>query len=196
MTTINVKHKPIRLAILDRDGVINEDSDAYIKSPEEWKPIPGSLEAIARLHRAGWHVVVATNQSGIARDLFDLDMLVRIHEKMHRCVTAAGGLIDAIFFCPHGPGDDCDCRKPKPGLYLDIARRLRISLEGIPAIGDSLQDLQAASAAGARPILVRTGKGMKTLGTNGIAKDVPVFSNLASAVDALLTINQNDNPVT
>jgi D-glycero-D-manno-heptose 1,7-bisphosphate phosphatase len=184
----------MRLVILDRDGVINEDSDEYIKSPEEWKPIPGSLEAIFRLHRAGWHVVVVTNQSGIARRLFDLDMLVRIHEKMHRCVSEAGGLIDAIFFCPHGPDDNCNCRKPKPGLYLDIARRLRISLHGVPAIGDSLQDLQAASTAGARPILVRTGKGIKTLGTTGITNDVPVFSNLASAVDALLTINLPDDP--
>jgi D-glycero-D-manno-heptose 1,7-bisphosphate phosphatase len=182
----------MRLVILDRDGVINEDSDAYIKSPEEWKPIPGSVEGIARLHRAGWHVIVVTNQSGIARKLFDLDILFRIHEKMHRCVSEAGGLIDAIFFCPHGPHDNCDCRKPKPGLYLDIARRLRISLQGVPAIGDSLLDLQAARAAGARPILVRTGKGAETLGTSGIANDVPVFSNLASAVDALLSIELAD----
>jgi D-glycero-D-manno-heptose 1,7-bisphosphate phosphatase len=183
----------MRLVILDRDGVINEDSDAYIKSPEEWKPIRGSLEAIARLHRAGWRVVVVTNQSGIARRLFDLDMLMRIHEKMHRQVSEAGGVIDAVFFCPHGPDDNCDCRKPKPGLYLDLARRVRISLQGVPAIGDSLQDLQAAHAAGARPILVRTGKGMRVLGSGAIPAEVPVFSNLASAVDALLSIDTADD---
>src|SRR5690606_4302045 len=105
-----------RVIILDRDGVINEDSDEYIKSPQEWIPIPGSLEAIARLHRAGWRVVVATNQSGVARGLFDIDTLMRIHEKMHRAVEEAGGRIEAVFFCPHGPDDACQCRKPRPGL--------------------------------------------------------------------------------
>ena len=169
----------MQLIILDRDGVINEDSDDFIKSPGEWQPIRGSLEAIARLHRAGWHVVVATNQSGIARDLFDLDTLMRIHKKMHRAVRDTGGLIDAVFFCPHGPDDDCACRKPKPGLYNDIARRLRIDLKGIPAIGDSLRDLQAARAAGARPLLVRTGKGPQTLIHPELDVDVPVFNDLA-----------------
>ena len=183
----------MQLIILDRDGVVNEDSAAYIKSPEEWKPIPGSLEAIARLHRAGWHVIVATNQSGIARKLFDSDTLARIHEKMHRSVSDAGGLIDAIFFCPHGPHDNCNCRKPRPGLFLDIARRLRISLQGVPAIGDSLQDLHAAKAAGARPILVRTGKGAVTLDTYDTSIVVPVYDNLACAVDDLLAVNQSNN---
>jgi len=177
----------MQLIILDRDGVINEDSDGYIKSPEEWRPLPGSLEAIARLHRAGWRVVIATNQSGIARGLFDLDTLMRIHEKMHRRVRDAGGLIDAVFFCPHGPDDNCTCRKPKPGLFHDIAKRLRIDLRGTPAIGDSLHDLQAARAAGARPVLVRTGKGARTLTHPELDADVPVFDDLASAVDALLT---------
>lgn len=176
----------MQLIILDRDGVINEDSDDYIKSPEEWQPIPGSLEAIARLHRAGWHVVVTTNQSGIARGLFDLDTLMRIHKKMHRAVRDTGGQIDAVFFCPHGPDDDCACRKPKPGLYHDIARRLRIDLKGVPAIGDSLRDLQAARAAGARPLLVRTGKGPQTLVHPELDVDVPVFNDLASAADAVL----------
>ena len=183
----------MRLVILDRDGVINEDSAAYIKSPEEWIPIPGSLEAIARLHRAGWHVVVATNQSGIARRLFDPDILVRIHEKMHRSVSGAGGLIDAIFFCPHGPHDNCNCRKPRPGLFLDIARRLRITLHGVPAIGDSLHDLHAARAAGANPILVRTGKGDGTHIACDTSIDVPVYDNLACTVDDLLTIAHRDN---
>ena len=177
----------MQLVILDRDGVINQDSGEYIKSPDEWIPIPGSLEAIARLHRAGWRVVVATNQSGIARDLFDLDTLMRIHEKMHRAVQETGGLLDAVFFCPHGADDDCDCRKPRPGLFHDIARRLRINMKGVPAIGDSLRDLQAARNAGAHPILVKTGKGSETLEHPGLEPDVPVFNNLASAVDALLT---------
>jgi D-glycero-D-manno-heptose 1,7-bisphosphate phosphatase len=177
----------MQLVILDRDGVINEDSPAYIKSPEEWIPIPGSLEAIARLHRAGWYVVVATNQSGIARRLFDPDMLVRIHEKMRRSVAEAGGRIDAIFFCPHGPHDNCACRKPKPGLFLDIARRLRISLEGIPAVGDSLADLHAARAAGAHPILVKTGKGAEALAACEHPSAVSIYDNLASTVDQLLS---------
>jgi D-glycero-D-manno-heptose 1,7-bisphosphate phosphatase len=183
----------MQLVILDRDGVINEDSDAYIKSPDEWIPIPGSLEAIARLHRAGWHVVVVTNQSGIARNLFDTDSLVRIHDKMRRCVADAGGLIDAIFFCPHDPHDNCNCRKPKPGLFLDLARRLRISLNGVPAIGDSLHDLHAARAAGAHPILVRTGKGAAIPDNCVTSIDVPVHDNLSRAVDDLLADNQNDN---
>jgi D-glycero-D-manno-heptose 1,7-bisphosphate phosphatase len=183
----------MQLVILDRDGVINEDSADYIKSPEEWIPIPGSLEAIARLHHAGWHVVVATNQSGIARKLFDPDILMRIHEKMHRSVSDAGGQIEAIFFCPHGPNDNCSCRKPRPGLFLDIAHRLRISLHGVPTIGDSLHDLQASQAAGANPILVRTGKGNGTLIAHSSSIDVPVYDNLATAVDDLLAIRYRDN---
>jgi D-glycero-D-manno-heptose 1,7-bisphosphate phosphatase len=177
----------MQLVILDRDGVINEDSDDYIKSPEEWQPIPGSLAAIARLHRAGWRVIVATNQSGVARGLFSTDTLIRIHEKMYRAVNNAGGQIDAVFFCPHVPDDNCQCRKPRPGLLLDIANRLQIDLSGVPAIGDSLRDMQAARAAGATPMLVRTGKGAATLGHPGLDPAVPVFRDLAGAVDALLT---------
>ncbi|MCK5479908.1 MAG: D-glycero-beta-D-manno-heptose 1,7-bisphosphate 7-phosphatase [Gammaproteobacteria bacterium] len=176
----------MKLVILDRDGVINEDSDDYIKSPAEWKPIRGSLEAIARLHRAGWRIVVATNQSGIARKLFDLDSLARIHETMQRQVRDAGGMIDAVFFCPHGPDDHCDCRKPEPGMLRDIARRLHIELTGVPAVGDSLRDIQAAQAAGASPILVKTGKGSITVNNPGFDKTVPVFNDLYSAVDSLL----------
>jgi D-glycero-D-manno-heptose 1,7-bisphosphate phosphatase len=177
----------MQLIILDRDGVINEDSDTFIKSPAEWKPIRGSLEAIARLHRAGWRVVIATNQSGIARKLFDLDMLSRIHETMHRQVAESGGLIDAVFFCPHGPDDQCDCRKPKPGMFYDISGRLRISLKGVPAIGDSLRDIQAARAAGAAPMLVKTGKGTDTASNPELDKNVPVYNDLYSAVNALLS---------
>ena len=176
----------MKLVILDRDGVINEDSDDFIKSPSEWKPIRGSLEAIARLHRGGWRVVVATNQSGIARKLLDLDTLARIHETMQRQIGDAGGMIDAVFFCPHGPNDHCDCRKPAPGMLHDIARRLHTDLTGVPAIGDSLRDIQAATAAGASPILVRTGKGGRTVDAAGLDKNVPVFNDLYSAVDSIL----------
>jgi len=176
----------MQLIILDRDGVINEDSDDFIKSPSEWNPIRGSLEAIARLHRAGWRVVVATNQSGIARKLFDLDTLARIHETMHRRVIESGGLIDAVFFCPHGPDDGCRCRKPLPGMFHDIAERLHINLAGVPAIGDSLRDLQAAQAAGASPILVKTGKGFGTVSQPDFDRSLPVFNDLYSAVNHLL----------
>lgn len=177
------------LIILDRDGVINEDSDAFIKSPDEWQALPGSLEAIAQLTNAGWQVVVATNQSGIARKLFDLDTLHAIHDKMHRQVREYGGVIDAIFFCPHGPKDDCECRKPLPGLFTDIANRLNTSLHNVPCVGDSLRDIQAAQAVGAQPILVRTGKGTKTLYADEGIDGVPVYCDLKQAVHALL----NDN---
>ena len=176
----------MQLIILDRDGVINEDSDEFIKSPQEWTPIRGSLEAIARLHRAGWRVVVATNQSGIARKLFDLDTLARIHETMHRRVIETGGLIEAVFFCPHGPDDRCTCRKPLPGMFHDIAERLRIDLQGVPAIGDSLRDIQAAQTAGAAPLLVKTGKGFGTVSHPDFDPSVPVFNDLYSAVKHLL----------
>jgi len=174
------------LIILDRDGVINEDSDHFIKSPDEWRPLPGSLEAIAALKNAGWQIVVATNQSGIARKLFDLDTLHAIHDKMHRMVREYGGEIDAIFFCPHGPKDECDCRKPLPGLFDQIANRLDTSLENVPSIGDSLRDIEAAKTAGAQPVLVRTGKGTKTLYSAQGIEDVPVYCDLKQAVNALL----------
>ncbi len=157
-------HAP--LIILDRDGVINFDSDDYIKSPDEWQPIPGSLEAIARLTHAGWHVAVATNQSGVERGLFDIDVLHAIHTKMIHAVTEKGGKIDAIFFCPHAPNTGCGCRKPAPGLFHDIAARYGRSLKGVPAVGDSLRDLQAAAALECSPWLVLTGKGTDTRGAN------------------------------
>lgn len=175
------------LIILDRDGVINHDSDDFIKSPAEWEPIEGSLEAIARLNYAGYKVVVITNQSGIARGLLDVETLNRIHSKMHRVLAQVGGKIEAIFFCPHGPDDKCDCRKPKDGAYRELANRLRISLENTVAVGDSLRDIQAAQSAGAKPILVRTGKGERTL-KKGIPKGVPVYDNLAAVADALLEV--------
>ncbi len=177
----------MKLVILERDGVINENLHDAVTSPAEWKPIPGSLAAIARLHRAGWRIVVATNQDGIARKQLDMDALVLIHDKMHRAVTEAGGLIDAVFFCPHAAVEDCECRKPKPGLFLDIARRLRVDLKSVPVIGHSLDDLQAARAVGAHPILVKTGKGAETLTHPDLGSNVSVFRDLTSAVDALLT---------
>jgi D-glycero-D-manno-heptose 1,7-bisphosphate phosphatase len=176
----------MKLVILDRDGVINEDSDAYIKSPAEWVPIAGSLEAIARLNHAGFRVVVATNQSGIARGLFDMGTLDAIHQRLHGELARVGGQLDGIYFCPHGPDDRCTCRKPEPGLFEEIALRTGTALEGVPAVGDSLRDLAAARAVGALPFLVRTGKG--SAAEHQLPPDwgVPVYDDLAAVVTALL----------
>ncbi|MDO9226932.1 MAG: D-glycero-beta-D-manno-heptose 1,7-bisphosphate 7-phosphatase [Pseudomonadota bacterium] len=176
----------MKLVILDRDGVINFDSDQFIKNPQEWQPIPGSLEAIARLCQAGYRVVVASNQSGVGRGLFDMSTLNDIHAKMHKLVAQSGGRIDAVFFCPHAADSRCNCRKPKPGLFQEIAVRLRRDLHGVPAIGDSLRDLQAALAVGARPMLVKTGKGLRTLEGGQMPEDTPVYEDLADAVQAIL----------
>ena len=176
----------MKLVILDRDGVINHDSDHYIKSPDEWKPIDGSLEAIARLSHEDYAVVVATNQSGVGRGLFDMDTLNAIHEKMIAAVTNAGGRIDAIFFCPHTNIDECDCRKPKPGLLREIQTRFNVDMSQTPVIGDSLRDLEAAIAIGARPMLVLTGKGRKTAKDPKLPKHIPSFANLAEAVEHIL----------
>jgi D-glycero-D-manno-heptose 1,7-bisphosphate phosphatase len=177
---------PMKLIILDRDGVINEDSDAYIKSPDEWIPIPGSLDAIARLTHAGYRVVVATNQSGIGRGLFDLETLNLIHKKMHRMAQEAGGVIEAVFFCPDV--DEANpYRKPNPGMLLEIGRRLNCGLQGVPVVGDSLRDIRAARAANARPLLVRTGKGAATLEHQGeCCANVMAFDNLAALADYLI----------
>jgi D-glycero-D-manno-heptose 1,7-bisphosphate phosphatase len=174
-----------KLIILDRDGVINHDSDLYIKSPEEWVPIPGSLDAIARLNQWGYRVAVCTNQSGIGRGLFDMDTLNAIHEKMIKAAAHAGGTIDAVFFCPHTNADNCDCRKPKPGMLMEIAARYNVSLAGVPVIGDSLRDLQSALAVGAQPMLVLTGKGKKTKLDPALPEGTPVFPDLAAAVKKL-----------
>lgn len=176
----------MRLIILDRDGVINQDSDNYIKSVEEYIPLPGSLEAIARLNQAGYRVAVATNQSGIARGLYDVATLNAMHDKLRRLLAAVGGEIEMIAFCPHGPDDQCACRKPNPGMYLEIAERLDTPLAGVPVIGDSLRDLQAAQAVNARPILVRTGKGERTIARGEGLEDIPIYADLAAAVAALL----------
>jgi D-glycero-D-manno-heptose 1,7-bisphosphate phosphatase len=151
-------HHTMRLVILDRDGTINEDRDDYVKSPEEWIPVPGALEAIARLNHNGWHTVVATNQSGIGRGLFDMAALNAMHAKMHQLLATHGGRIDAVFFCPHTSEDHCDCRKPQPGLFRQIGERFSVDLAEVPVVGDSLRDLQAGVAVGCRPHLVRSGK--------------------------------------
>ena len=174
------------LIILDRDGVINRDSDEFIKSPAEWQPIEGSLEAIAKLNHAGYRVVVITNQSGIARGLIDVDTLSRIHSKMRRMLSQVGGKLEAILYCPHGPEDGCGCRKPQGGAYSELAHRLRIDLTDVPAVGDSLRDLQAAKAVGARPILVKTGKGEATLNDPDLPENIEVYDDLSEAVNALL----------
>ncbi|MGS1117193.1 D-glycero-beta-D-manno-heptose 1,7-bisphosphate 7-phosphatase [Castellaniella sp. UC4442_H9] len=180
----------MKLIILDRDGVINEDSGAFIKTPDEWIPLPGSLEAMGRLTQAGWTVVVASNQSGIARGLFTMETLGAIHTRMRQAVAAAGGRIDAIFFCPHGPDEGCACRKPNPGMLHDIAKRLDVRLEGVPVVGDSLRDLQAAAACNCRPWLVLTGKGRATWDTHGPTGGLPagteVRDDLAAVADALI----------
>lgn len=176
----------MKLIILDRDGVINQDSDAFIKSPDEWIPIPGSLEAIARLTKAGYSVVVATNQSGLGRKLFDITTLNAIHQKMQASVKALGGSIPAVMFCPHLPTDNCDCRKPKAGMFLTIGKRFDVDLAGIPAVGDSLRDLQAGFLAGCKPYLVLTGKGKQTVEKGGLPPETVIFDDLAAVAAHLL----------
>ncbi len=175
-----------KLIILDRDGVINFDSDQFIKNPEEWKPIPGSLEAIARLCQADYRVVVATNQSGISRGLFDMPTLNAIHDKMHKACAHVGGRIDAVFFCPHTNDANCACRKPKSGMFEEIAARYGVNLKGVPAVGDSLRDLQAAARMEAQPILVLTGKGTKTQAQGGLPEGTLTYPDLAAVVAALV----------
>jgi len=176
----------MKLIILDRDGVINYDSDQFIKSPEEWKPLPGSLEAIARLCQAGYRVVVATNQSGVGRGLFDMPALNAIHAKMHKACAQVGGRIDAVFFCPHAADANCGCRKPKSGMIAEIAERYSMDLHDVPSVGDSLRDLEASSRLGAQPILVLTGKGHKTQAKGGLPQGTLVYPDLAAVVATLV----------
>ena len=184
-----VATRAARLIVLDRDGVINRDSEQYIKSPDEWHPVPGSLEAIARLNHAGFRVVVATNQSGVGRGLLDFATLTAIHERMHRTLAQVGGRIDAVFFCPHAADSRCECRKPKPGMLIEIGRRFDVDMTGVPVIGDSLRDLQAAEAVGALPVLVLTGKGERTLREGGFPSQTLIFPDLAFAASALLAVD-------
>jgi D-glycero-D-manno-heptose 1,7-bisphosphate phosphatase len=180
------KPEATKLIILDRDGVINQDSDTFIKTPDEWIPIPGSLEAIARLNQADYRVVVATNQSGIARGIFNIMALNAIHQKMHAAAQSVGAEIDAVFFCPHSADDSCDCRKPQPGMLQTIAKRFDVSLRGLPMIGDSLRDLQAGFVVGCAPYLVLTGKGESTKAKGGLPPGTTSYPNLAAVVDHLL----------
>ena len=176
----------MKLAILDRDGVINFDSDQFIKSPAEWRPIPGSIEAIARMNQNGYRVAVATNQSGIGRGLFDMATFNAINDKMMEMVFRQGGRIDALFFCPHTASEECNCRKPRTGMLEEIAARFHTELKGVPSIGDSLKDLQAAESVGAQPILVLTGKGAKTQQEGELPKKSLIFADLAEAARHLI----------
>lgn len=175
----------MKLIILDQTGVINQSSDAFIKTPEEWIPIPGSLDAIARLTHSGYRVVIATNQSGIGRGLLDMATYNAINDKMYKAVNQAGGRIDAIFFCPHTNADKCSCRKPATGLLDEIMQRYGVNLKNAPAVGDSLKDLQAAAAVGAIPMLVLTGNGQTTRTAKEIPAGTRIFENLAAVADAL-----------
>lgn len=176
----------MKLIILGRNGVINEVREDDIKSPDEWLPIAGSLEAIADLNQAGYRIIIATNQPGLARGLFDINALNATHRKLHDELERVGGHVDAIFFCPHRPRDNCDCRLPKPGLLRQISKRFYCDLKGIPVIGDNQSHLDAAKAVGAQPILVLTGHGKKTRGRLIENSQIPIFPNLAAAVDDLL----------
>ena len=175
----------MKLIVLDRDGTINYDSDDFIKHPDEWRPIPGSIEAIARFTQAGWRVVVATNQSGIGRGILDMATLNAIHAKMHRAVNQAGGRIEAVFYCPDTDESHSPCRKPNPGMFHAIAERLNVPLDRAPCVGDSLRDLQAAAAVGAQPILVLTGKGRKTRAAGNLPEATEVYPDLAAVAQAL-----------
>jgi len=178
------------LVILDRDGVINYDSSDYIKTPGEWLPIPGSLEAIGKLKRSGYRVAIATNQSGLARDYFSEYTLANIHQKMQQLLADRFDTqIDLIAWCPHLPDEGCSCRKPAPGLLSQIAEEFKVELKGVWFIGDSLKDLQAAAAVGAQPVLVKTGKGLDTSSSNELPSETLVYADLAGAVDELLKRN-------
>lgn len=185
----------MKLIILDRDGVINYDSAEFIKSPAEWQILPGSAEAIAQLTQAGYTVTVASNQSGVARGYFDLETLAAIHQKMRDTVAAKGGKIDTIFFCPHGPADNCLCRKPKPGLFQQIARHYQMDLTNVPAVGDSARDLEAAAAAKCRPLLVLTGNGKKTKAKLVDFPSQQIFPDLAAVTNYLLTTAITRHPL-
>jgi D-glycero-D-manno-heptose 1,7-bisphosphate phosphatase len=182
---------PLKLIILDRDGTINEDRDDFIKSPDEWEPVPGALEAIARLNHAGWHTVVASNQSGLGRGLFDMATLNAIHLKMNQLLAKQGGRIDAVFFCPHAPDEGCQCRKPLPGLFEQIGERYGVRMSDVPVVGDSLRDLQAGAALGCPTHLVRSGKAARLdpLEIEALCRQVPgtvVHADLAAFAEFLI----------
>jgi D-glycero-D-manno-heptose 1,7-bisphosphate phosphatase len=190
----HMQSEAARFVILDRDGVINRDSPDYIKSPDEWIPIPGSLEAIARLNHAGFTVVVATNQSGVGRGLFTINDLNAIHEKFQRALDRVGGHVDGIFFCPHTPEARCGCRKPEPGLLEAISARCGFPLAAVPVIGDSARDAQAAIAVGARPIMVRTGKGAECHAAHPELHRYDWYDDLATATCYLIDDRASSGP--
>ena len=177
----------MKLVVLDRDGVINFDSVHFIKSTNEWIPIPGSLEAIALLNQNGYRVAIATNQSGISRGLFDMVTLNAIHDKMHKALNQLGGRVDAMFYCPHSAEDHCSCRKPKPGMMEEIGKRFGMDMKGVPIVGDALRDLQAGAVLGMQPILVRTGKGEETIAAGGLPEGTLIFADLAEAVQHIIS---------
>ncbi len=183
-------HNAVKLVILDRDGTINEDRDDYVKSEADWTPLPGALEAIARLNHAGWHVVVASNQSGLGRGLFDVAALNAMHAKMHKLLAVAGGRVEAIFYCPHAPDQACNCRKPASGLFEQIGERYGLSLHGVPTVGDSVRDLIAGVAVGCAPHLVLTGKGAALRGVSPLPDSFPpgtqVHENLLAFAEHLV----------
>jgi D-glycero-D-manno-heptose 1,7-bisphosphate phosphatase len=188
----------MKLVILDRDGTINSDSDDFVKTPDEWLPLPGSLEAIARLNHAGWHVVIASNQSGLGRGLFDVASLNAMHAKMHKMLAAVGGRIDAVFYCPHSPEESCTCRKPLPGLFEQIGARFGVQLAGVPTAGDSLRDLQAGAAAGCEPHLVLTGKSFRYRGggqPEGLPAGTMLHADLPAFADFILERGARPLPV-
>lgn len=187
-------HHIPKLVVLDRDGVINLDSDYFVKSPDEWIPIPGSLEAIAMLNHAGYRVVVASNQSGIGRGLFEMSALNAMHQKMHKALLALGGRVDAVFFCPHTAAEECGCRKPKAGMLHQIAERFDVDLRGVPVVGDSLRDLQAGVEVGCAPHLVKTGKGLRTLEKGGLPPDTRVHDDLHAFVETFLAERATATP--
>ncbi len=180
----------MKLVILDRNGSINLHRDDFVKSETEWTPLPRALEAIAKLNHAGWHVVIASNQSGLGRGLFDVASLNAMHAKMHKMLAAVGGRVDAVFYCPHSPDEDCGCRKPKPGLFLQIGERYGVDLANVPTAGDSLRDLQAGAAAGCEPHLLLTGMGAACRNVDPLPSEYPantrVHDDLSAFVDFLL----------
>ena len=181
----------LRLVILGRDGILNIYREDHVKSPDEWEPIPGALEAVARLNHAGWHTVVATNQAGIGRGMIDMASINTVHQRMMQRLAEVGGRVDAVFFCPHTPEDNCDCRKPKPGLMNQIVQRYGIEPKTVPMVVDTLRDLQAARAAGCEPHLVRTGRAVALTDAQvvEIVQQVPmteVHDDLSDFVDFLL----------
>lgn len=184
------KHAPVKLIVLDRDGTLSPDPEDFVRAPEDWVPLPGALEAVARLNHGGWRVVLASNQSGLGRGLFDMATLNAVHARMHKLLAAAGGRIEAVFFCPHAPEDECCCRKPAAGLFLDIARRMGVPLDSMVAAGDSVRDVQAAAAAGCEAHLIRTGQSLPVGDGAPLPPDVPagtrVHADLSAFADFVL----------